>query len=144
MTADTVRVHPPRSLPRLLARLVLGSFLLLAGLSHLTFNRAAFQAQVPTWVPLDADLVVVLSGIVEILLGLSLLVLHRWRVPVGWVVAAFFVAIFPGNVSQFVTQTSSFGLDSDLSRGIRLLFQPVLVLWALWSTGAWTTWRKRQ
>jgi len=135
--------RPRRSLPRLLGRLALGAFLLLAGISHLTFNREAFQAQVPSWVPLDADTVVVLSGIAEITLGIALLVLHRWRVPVGWIVAAFFVAIFPGNVSQFVTATDSFGLNSDLSRGIRLAFQPLLVLWALWSTGAWRAWRTR-
>ena len=133
-----------RSLPRLLGRVALGAVLLLAGISHLTFNREAFHAQVPAWVPLDTDLVVVLSGIVEILLGTALLALHRWRVPVGWVVAAFFVAIFPGNISQFVTATDSFGLNSDLSRGIRLAFQPLLVLWALWATDAWRAWRARR
>ena len=132
--------HSPRSLPRLLGRLGLGAFMLLAGISHLTFNREAFQAQVPAWVPLNTDLVVVLSGIAEITLGIALLALHGWRVPIGWVVAAFFVAIFPGNISQFVTATDSFGLNSDLSRGIRLAFQPLLVLWALWATGAWRAW----
>jgi uncharacterized membrane protein len=132
-----------RSLPRLLGRLALGAFLLLAGISHLTFNREAFQAQVPSWVPLGTDAVVVLSGLAEITLGIALIALHRWRVWVGWAVAAFFVAIFPGNVSQFVTATDSFGLNSDLSRGIRLAFQPLLVLWALWSTGAWRAWRTR-
>ena len=142
MTTSQASATPAHhSLPRLLGRLALGAFLLLAGISHLTFNREAFQAQVPTWVPVDSDLVVVLSGIAEISLGLALLALHRWRVPVGWLVAAFFVVIFPGNISQFVTSTDSFGLNSDLSRGIRLAFQPLLVLWALWSTGAWRTWR---
>ena len=91
----------------------------------------------PDWLPFDKDFVVVASGIVEIVLGLALIVLPRYRVAVGWVVAAFFVAIFPGNISQFVTGTDSFGLNDDLSRGIRLLFQPLLVLAALWSTGAW-------
>ncbi|MDJ0338971.1 hypothetical protein [Cryobacterium sp. PH31-O1] len=134
---------PVRSMPRLLGQLALGAFLLLAGISHLTFNRDAFQAQVPSWVPLEPDLVVVLSGIAEITLGLALLALHRWRVAVGWTVAAFFVAIFPGNISQFVTATDSFGLNSDLSRGIRLAFQPLLVLWALWATGAWRYRRSR-
>jgi uncharacterized membrane protein len=121
--------------------MLLGMLLLVAGVSHLTTNRTAFLAQVPEWVPLPGDVVVVASGIVEIVLGLALLVLWRYRVPVGWLVAAFFVAIFPGNVSQFVTETDSFGLDSQLTRGIRLLFQPLLVLWALWSTGAWASWR---
>ena len=125
------------TLLRTVFRLVLGAFLLFAGISHLTVNREAFLAQVPTWLPLEGDFVVVASGIVEIILGAALLALGRYRVQVGWIVAAFFVAIFPGNISQLVTHTDSFGLNSDLARAIRLLFQPVLVLWALWSTGAW-------
>jgi len=122
---------------RTIARIVLGAVLVFAGLSHLFWSRVAFQAQVPDWLPFDKDFVVVASGIVEIVLGLALIALPRYRVVVGWVVAAFFVAIFPGNISQFVAGTDSFGLNDDLSRGIRLLFQPLLVLIALWSTGAW-------
>ena len=133
----------PRSLLRLIGRLTLGAFLLLAGISHLAWNREAFLAQVPTWLPLEGDFVVIASGLVEITLGLALLLARR-QVLVGWIVALFFLAIFPGNISQFVTATDSFGLNSDLSRGIRLLFQPVLVAWALWSTGAWRAWRARR
>ncbi|PWC08451.1 hypothetical protein [Mycetocola zhujimingii] len=132
------------SLAATIAQVILGLFLLTAGIGHLTVARDAFRAQVPTWLPIDVDFVVVASGIVEIVLGLSLLLLWRWRVPVGWIVAAFFVAIFPGNISQFTTGTDSFGLNDDLSRGIRLLFQPLLVIWALWSTGAWRAWRSRR
>lgn len=124
-------------------RYLLGTFLLLAGIGHCTFARAEFQAQVPQWVPINPDLVVILSGIVEIALGLSLIVLVRQKVIVGWVVAIFFVLVFPGNISQYVTHTDAFGLNSDLARGIRLLFQPVLVVWALWCTGAWQAWRNR-
>ena len=129
------------TLPQTIGRIALGAFLLLAGVSHLTWSREAFLAQVPPWVPLDGDLVVVASGVVEIALGAALLVLTRLRVQLGWIVAAFFVAVFPGNISQFATRTDSFGLNSDLARGIRLAFQPLLILWALWCTGAWRTWR---
>ncbi|GGC54761.1 hypothetical protein IEU95_09200 [Hoyosella rhizosphaerae] len=122
---------------RTVARWILGAFLISAGIAHLTWARAEFLAQVPDWVPLDADFVVIASGVVEIALGAALILLVRFRVIVGWVVAAFFVAIFPGNISQFVTQTDAFGLDSDLARGVRLLFQPVLIVWALWATEAW-------
>lgn len=127
---------------RTAGRLLLGAFLVLAGVSHLGWSREAFYAQVPPWLPVDADFVVVASGLVEICLGLGLLLLRRSRVALGWVVAAFFVAVFPGNISQFATATDSFGLNSDLSRGLRLLFQPLLVLWALWSAGAWRAWRE--
>ena len=119
--------RPHRSVPRMIGRVALGAFLLLAGISHLTWNRTAFLAQVPPWLPLGGDFVVIASGVVEIALGAALLVLTRLRIQVGWVVAAFFLVIFPGNVSQFVTRTDSFGLNSDLSRGIRLAFQPLLI-----------------
>ena len=124
-------------------RILLGLMLAYTGISHLTWARQEFLAQVPDWVPLGGDLVVVLSGVVEILLALGLIALPRYRVIVGWAVALFFVLIFPGNISQFVTHTDAFGLDTDLQRGGRLLFQPVLVVWALWSTGAWAAWRSR-
>jgi len=83
------------------------------------------------------------SGVVELAFAFALVALPRWRIQVGWALAAFFVVIFPGNISQFVTHTDAFGLDSDLARGIRLLLQPLLVVWALWCTGAWRAWRGR-
>ena len=118
-------------------RILLGLFLVFAGISHLTVARAEFLAQVPTWLPVNADLVVILSGIAEITLGLALIFLAKQRVLVGLAVAAFFVLIFPGNISQYVNRIDAFGLNTDQARFVRLFFQPVLVIWALWSTGAW-------
>jgi uncharacterized membrane protein len=115
----------------------LGLFLLVAGIAHLTFGREEFTAQVPDWLPLADDLVVVGSGVVELALGASLIALPRYRVALGWLSAAFFVAIFPGNIAQYVNQVDAFGLTSDGARAARLVIQPLLVLWALWSTGAW-------
>ena len=126
-----------------LFRLLLGALLLFAGVSHLTVARKEFLAQVPRWVPLDGDLVVVLSGIAEIGLGGALIGLARSRAAVGWIVAAFFVLIFPGNISQYVNRVDAFGIDSDRARAARLAFQPLLIAWALWSTGAWQAWRSR-
>ena len=120
-----------------LARTLLGAALTYAGITHLTTNRKEFLAQVPTWLPLDADFVVVASGVVEILLGLSLIILIKHQVKIGWITAAFFVAIFPGNISQYVNGIDAFGLDTDQARLTRLFFQPLLVIWALWCTGAW-------
>jgi uncharacterized membrane protein len=129
------------SVPRTVGRVGLGLILLTAGISHLTFARKEFVAQVPEWVPVDDDVVVLGSGVAEISLGAALVALPSRRVPVGWLVATFFVAIFPGNISQYVTRTSAFGLRTDRDRFVRLFFQPVLVLWALWSTGAITALR---
>ena len=121
---------------RAVSQVALGVVLVSAGVSHLTVSRVEFQAQVPTWLPLDPDFVVISSGIVEILLGLALITLWPLRKRVGLVTALFFVAIFPGNINQLVNGIDAFGLNSDSARAMRLLFQPVLVLWALWSTGA--------
>lgn len=124
-----------------MVRTLLGAALVVAGLAHLSWARTEFLAQVPGWVPVDADLVVVLSGIVEIVLGAALVLLPRHRVVLGWATAALFVAVFPGNVSQYVDGDAAFGLDTDAARAVRLAFQPVLVVLALWSTGAWAAWR---
>jgi uncharacterized membrane protein len=121
---------------RLIARLALGGALIFAGIGHLTFSRAEFQAQVPVWLPLDPDFVVVSSGVVEITLGIGIAsagALVPWA---GLAAALFFVAIFPGNINQYVEGIDAFGLDTDQARFTRLFFQPVLVVWALWSTGA--------
>lgn len=141
LAAAAARPAPPTSKPRRLGAIALGAFLAFAGTSHLTFARSEFQAQVPDWVPLDDDTVVLLSGVAEISLGAALILLRKRRVPVGWAAAAFFVVIFPGNISQYVTHTDAFGLDTDGKRLGRLFFQPLLVIWALWSTGAWKTLR---
>jgi uncharacterized membrane protein len=127
---------------RALLRWLLGGALLGAGIGHLTVQREEFTAQVPDWFPLDEDLVVVGSGIVEIALGAALIALPRHRVLIGTVVAVFFVVIFPGNIAQWVEGTDAFGLDTEAKRFARLFFQPVLVVWALASTGAWKAWRR--
>ena len=124
------------------ARIALGIALGYAGFTHLTSSRLEFQAQVPNWVPFSADFVVLASGVVEIVLGLALVFLVKYQVQVGWVVAAFFVAIFPGNISQYVNGIDAFGLDTDRARLVRLFFQPLLVAWALWATGAWRAVRR--
>lgn len=120
-------------------RILLGAFMLYAGIGHLTFLRLEFQAQVPTWITTDKsfmDVIVLASGVVEIIFGLLMIVGGRFKVKTGIALAIFYVLIFPGNINQYVNQIDSFGLDTDNQRLIRLFFQPVLIVWALWSTGA--------
>ena len=119
---------------RKLAQVLLGASLLYTGFLHLTSRRNEFQAQVPSWLPLEPDFVVIASGIVEILLGLALLTLWKKRKEAGIATAIFFLLIFPGNIWQYLDGIDAFGLNTDTERGVRLLFQPLLVLWALWST----------
>lgn len=128
---------------RRIPQCILGIALIFTGVSHMTTRRLEFQAQVPTQLKSWANEVVLASGVVEISLGIALLVLWKYRVWVGWATAAFFVAIFWGNISQFVNGTDAFGMNSGTARFVRLLFQPLLVMWALLSTGAWGSWRSR-
>jgi uncharacterized membrane protein len=110
--------------------------MILAAVGHFTFQRADFQAQVPNWIPIEKDVVVILSGIVEISLGLAMIFWTKQKVNVGIALAIFYILIFPGNIAQYLNATDAFGLNSDQSRLIRLFFQPVLILLALWSVGA--------
>ena len=126
-----------------LPQMVLGFALAYAGIGHLTTSRTEFQAQVPSVFADYADFVVLASGVVEIALGIGLIALWKYRVQIGWLAAAFFVAIFWGNISQYINGVDAFGLDTDTKRLVRLFFQPLLVAWALLSTGAWGSWRKK-
>jgi uncharacterized membrane protein len=131
----TRRPDIPRSTPaRTVGRVALASGLVFAGVSHLLWARREFRAQVPSWVPMDADAVVVGSGVVEIGLGGALLALPRERSRIGAMVAAFFIAIFPGNIAQWAERRNAFGLTTDRARLVRLFFQPLLVALAIWST----------
>lgn len=119
-----------------MARILLGAAMVLAAVGHFTFQREAFRAQVPNWVPLGEDFIVLASGVVELALGLAMLFWRRQRASVGIALAVFFVLIFPGNLAQYLNGTDAFGLDTDNKRLARLFFQPVLIGAALWSTGA--------
>ncbi len=117
-------------------RILLGTFMVAAAIAHFTFQRLAFQAQVPNWIPLGKDLVVILSGIVELALGLSMIFWKRETIWVGFALALFYILVFPGNIAQYINSTNAFGLNTDKARLIRLFFQPALIVWTLWSTGA--------
>lgn len=138
-----MKINSKTSVTQNVFRILLAVFMILAGFSHLTFNRIDFQAQVPDWLPLSKDLVVILSGIVEIAFGLGLAFLKNKRIQFGWALALFFILVFPGNIAQYLDGKDAFALDSDRARLIRLFFQPVLIAWALWSSGAWTAWRTK-
>ena len=116
-------------------RTVLGFLMIFAAFGHFTFQRIDFQAQVPDWIPLNKDIVVILSGMFEVLLGLGMIFWAKQKLKIGIALATFFLLVFPGNIAQYLNGTDAFGLNSDQARLIRLFFQPLLMIWALWSTG---------
>ena len=120
---------------RAAARYILAAFMIYAGTGHF-IDTESFLAQVPPFMP-AAEFIVYASGVVEIFLGLGLILSKKYRQEFGIALAIFYIVIFPGNISQFLTGTPAFGLDSDVARGVRLIFQPVLIAWAIWSTNSW-------
>ena len=126
------------SILRTAARWALAALLAVAGLAHLFWLRRGFRIAVPPWATrvlhTDKDMIVVASGAAELLLATALVTLPRERRRIGVAVAAFFVAVFPGNVHQWRTGTPAPGLRTDRARLGRLFLQPVLVGWALWAT----------
>jgi uncharacterized membrane protein len=127
------------------SRISLAIFMIIAGIGHLTINRIDFQAQVPNWLPIDKDLVVLISGVLEISLGIAIGFWKKGRIKMGWILAGFFVLIFPGNIAHYINGTDAFGiLNTDSARLTRLFFQPLLIAWPLWVTGAWAAWRNNK
>jgi len=124
-------------------RIVIGFFLIFTGIGHLTFMRTAFLAQVPNWIFIHPDMVVLLSVAVEIILGASLLFIFKQRTNVGWIVALFLIAVFMGNIAQLANHTYSFGLNSGLLLWLRLPFQTLLIALVMWSTEAWIERRRK-
>ena len=119
-------------------RVLLGLAMLNIGIGHLTYSRIEFQAQVPTWITNEEnliDFVILASGVVEIILGALMVLGGKLKLITGISLAIFYILIFPGNINQYVNNIDAFGLNTDSKRLFRLFFQPILVLWALWSTG---------
>lgn len=129
---------------RAVVRWLLALAMVFAGLSHLFWARREFRAQVPDWTEkvLDKDAVVIGSGVAEVMLGGALVALPRSRSRVGALLAAFYVAVFPGNVEQWRKGRNGFGLDTDRKRLLRLFFQPLLVWAAWWSTREGRSWTR--
>lgn len=134
------RMTRPPGAARTVAWGALAALLAAAGASHLTWGRRGYRIVVPDWAvrltSLDKDAIVVASGAVELMLAGALVALPKARPAVGGLIAAFFVAVFPGNVHQWQTGRSAPMMRTDRARFIRLLLQPALVAWALWSTRA--------
>lgn len=123
-------------------RILLGLFLIFAGYLHMTQASSQYALIVPSWIPIEPNIVVFISGLVEIALGLALILLTKYTVYIGWVTAIFFILIFPANIYQYVNEVNAFGMQDDSSRLTRLFFQPIFIIWALISTGAYRAFKR--
>jgi uncharacterized membrane protein len=129
------RVDGPQSPVRMLLRFALAAFLAFAGVGHFV-DPEQFLAQVPPYLPAP-ELLVLVSGVVELGLAAALVLLPRRRAAVGVVVLLFFLAVLPGNIAQYTEGRDAFGLDTDMARLVRVLLSPLLWVWALAATDVW-------
>lgn len=132
----------PQTGVRRVLRWALGLFLGTAGVGHFT-NAEAFLAQVPPYLP-EPELLVAVSGVVELLLAAALVLLPRWRRAVGSVAVLFLIAVTPGNIAQYTEARDAFGLDTDAARLTRVLLSPLLWLWASAAGDLWPRPRRRR
>jgi len=124
-----------QKLPRVLLRWALAAFLALAGVGHF-LQPEEFLAQVPPYLPAP-ELLIAVSGAVELGLAVALVVLPRHRRTVALLVALLFLAVLPGNIAQYTEGRDAFGLESDAARLTRLALHPLLWLWALAAGDVW-------
>jgi uncharacterized membrane protein len=114
---------------KVVSKLVLAGFLVFAGSMH--FARPEFFLKImPPYLPLHRELVL-LSGVFEILLGISLLVSRLTRVA-AWGIIALLLAVFPANI--FLFQHQEILPAPPLVHLLRLPMQAVFILWAYWHT----------
>jgi uncharacterized membrane protein len=118
-----------------LLRWALAAFLATAGVGHFVAPEE-FLAQVPPYLPAP-ELLIAVSGVVELAIALALVALPRYRRLTGVIAALFFVAILPGNVAQYTEARDAFGLTSDAARLTRLVLHPLLWVWAFTAGDLW-------
>ena len=110
-------------------RLMLAALMVGAGVMHF-LNPSFFVKIVPPYLPFHKELVAV-SGAIEIILGV-LLIIPNWSRLAAWGVIALLIAVFPANI--YVFQHQEIVPASSMAHLIRLLLQGVLILWAYWHT----------
>jgi len=118
--------------PRRAARLGMAIAMAFAGASHLVLATPFIQ-HLPPWVPLRVEIVLI-SGLVEIALGLALLLRPPTRRRVGVALALYLVAVLPGNVYVAVFDVEVDGQPGGAYPWVRLPLQLLFIAWALWST----------
>lgn len=116
---------------------VMGPLYVLAGVMH--FVRPDLYLQImPPYLPAHL-LLVLLSGVAEIVLGILVLV-PRTRVLAAWGIIALLIAVFPANLymamenPQLVQLPGWLSQPSPTANWLRLPFQLVLIAWAWWYT----------
>ena len=106
---------------------------LAAGINHFR-NPASYLNIIPGYIPypITANMV---SGVLEILFAL-LLILPKTRFYAAWGIILLLVAFLPVHIDMIANAPLKLGTltVTPLLAWLRLLLQPVLMLWAWWHT----------
>lgn len=117
------------SLISFLGKVAFSALFIVAGVMHFSSERF-FVEIMPPYLPYPRVLVH-LSGIVEIVLGILLLIPPTSRAA-AWGLIVLLIAVFPANIHVF--QNQDLFPAPRLVHAIRLVLQLVLILWAYWYT----------
>ena len=123
------------STPKRVLLYAMSAFYVFAGFSHV-MNPAFFVAIMPPDLP-GPDWLVLVSGLIEITLGVYLLE-PRTRVLAAWGVIALLIAVYPANIHAALHNvgppSGEPGSGNAVVNWVRLPFQAVFVAWAWWYT----------
>ena len=120
---------------RALVRWLLALFYVAAGVAHLAIPQP-FLLITPGWVPLPRE-VVLLTGVAELAGAAGLL--QPWspglRRAAGWGLAAYALCVWPANFNHMQIDLARADGGAGLTYHVpRLLFQPVLIWLAWWTS----------
>jgi len=122
---NTARTERRRKPWYLIGKRVFAALFIIAGISH--FVATGFFLKImPPYLPFHLTLVLV-SGLIEITLGILLLV-PRYSSLAAWGIDALLIAVFPANI--YVYQHQELFPFPWFLHLLRLPFQGVLILWA--------------
>jgi len=118
---------------RAVMRWILAAFYSAAGIAHLVVPEKLL-AITPSWVPFAAQVIFV-TGLCE-LAGSVALVTKPLRWWAGVAMAAYALCVWPANLKHAVDGIElPYVTNSWFYHGPRLVFQPVIIWWALYCSG---------
>lgn len=115
---------------KLISRVIFGLLFTLAGINHF-LNSAFYESIMPPYLPFP-HLLVIVSGVFEIVLGLAVIIPKYSRFA-AWGLILLLIAVFPANI-HMAMHPEKFPDMSTATLIVRLPLQLVLILWAYWYT----------
>ena len=117
------------------ARIAMCAMLCFTAIGHFAFTKG-MSMMIPDFIPFKIELIY-LTGILEILLGLCLLI-PSFKVYAGWILILFFILMLPANINASMDkldyQKGTFDGNGLLYLWFRIPLQLLFIIWTYLST----------